>query len=266
MKRQPSAPRSILPPPGLEEWSLLKARLATLDASHGTAARPVLAHLDTPDAPFGMDASRSPALMLESNATHGFRSRFGNGATLQNGLCVEAAQPQSTVPPPPMFSPVFSTNLMQSFVRADVETSGFDNDAWRPASLDGVLAALGLEADVEHDDDCCLPSFAAGVPPPPPMQFPSFLFASTGPDVAVPPPPSSTPFSAGSDGLATVGSAGHHFGTCKPCAFFHTKGCEGGFDCKFCHLCPLGEKKRRRKQQPPSWHSGSPQCVGQPRF
>ena len=45
----------------------------------------------------------------------------------------------------------------------------------------------------------------------------------------------------------SLGSAGHGMGTCKPCAFFHTKGCSSGKSCTFCHLCPPGEKKRRAK-------------------
>lgn len=53
----------------------------------------------------------------------------------------------------------------------------------------------------------------------------------------------------GSPELPTVGSAGHHAGTCKPCAFYHTKGCGNGVNCSFCHLCPAGEKKRRQKEK-----------------
>jgi hypothetical protein len=47
----------------------------------------------------------------------------------------------------------------------------------------------------------------------------------------------------------SVGSAGHAKGRCKPCAFFHVKGCENGTLCKFCHLCDPGEKKRRAKDK-----------------
>lgn len=49
-------------------------------------------------------------------------------------------------------------------------------------------------------------------------------------------------------GLPSVGSAGHHLGTCKPCAFT-IKGCASGGDCPFCHLCDPSEKKRRRKEK-----------------
>lgn len=72
----------------------------------------------------------------------------------------------------------------------------------------------------------------------------------------VPPPPLLPPFlpfveepQLGSAELPTRGSAGHGTGACKPCAFFHTKGCESGVDCSFCHLCMQGEKIRRRKER-----------------
>lgn len=47
--------------------------------------------------------------------------------------------------------------------------------------------------------------------------------------------------------LVSLGSVNHELGTCKPCAFIHTKGCQSGAECPFCHLCPPGEKKRRTK-------------------
>ena len=45
----------------------------------------------------------------------------------------------------------------------------------------------------------------------------------------------------------TNGSFGHETGNCKPCAFVYTKGCQSGAQCAFCHLCPPGEKDRRKK-------------------
>lgn len=54
--------------------------------------------------------------------------------------------------------------------------------------------------------------------------------------------------SLGSSELPTLGSAGHGLGNCKPCAFLD-KGCTSGTDCKFCHLCPADEKKRRKKEK-----------------
>lgn len=53
----------------------------------------------------------------------------------------------------------------------------------------------------------------------------------------------------GSAEKPTVGSAAHRFGTCKPCAFLYTKGCNNGVGCTFCHLCDAGEKKRRQREK-----------------
>lgn len=54
-------------------------------------------------------------------------------------------------------------------------------------------------------------------------------------------------------GLWSVGSADHETGTCKPCAFLwkdpQQPGCQNGSECVFCHLCPPGEVKRRKKQK-----------------
>lgn len=49
--------------------------------------------------------------------------------------------------------------------------------------------------------------------------------------------------------IASKGSSLHASGKCRPCAFLHTKGCENGLNCEFCHLCEPGEKKKRRKEK-----------------
>jgi hypothetical protein len=46
-----------------------------------------------------------------------------------------------------------------------------------------------------------------------------------------------------------VGSELHDVGSCKPCAFVHTKGCTNGAQCPFCHLCDPEEKRRRQKDR-----------------
>lgn len=51
----------------------------------------------------------------------------------------------------------------------------------------------------------------------------------------------------GSIELPTVGSSGHHIGTCKPCAFASKGLCNNGKQCQFCHLCGPNEKLRRKK-------------------
>lgn len=53
----------------------------------------------------------------------------------------------------------------------------------------------------------------------------------------------------GSPELPSIGSLGHHIRRCKPCAFMTRQGCTNGEQCKFCHLCSAGEKKRRRKEK-----------------
>eukprot|EP00931_Biecheleriopsis_adriatica_P056735 TRINITY_DN3363_c0_g1_i1.p1 TRINITY_DN3363_c0_g1~~TRINITY_DN3363_c0_g1_i1.p1 ORF type:complete len:208 (+),score=35.93 TRINITY_DN3363_c0_g1_i1:105-728(+) len=47
----------------------------------------------------------------------------------------------------------------------------------------------------------------------------------------------------------SIGSAGHGLGLCKPCDFMYRNGCRAGFKCQFCHLCPPGETRRRKKQK-----------------
>jgi len=47
--------------------------------------------------------------------------------------------------------------------------------------------------------------------------------------------------------MPSVGSSQHDIGRCKPCAFLHTKGCNSGPSCLFCHLCPPMEKQRRKR-------------------
>lgn len=47
--------------------------------------------------------------------------------------------------------------------------------------------------------------------------------------------------------LESVGSRFHDSGRCKPCAFFHTKGCQSAASCLFCHRCPAHEKQRRKR-------------------
>jgi hypothetical protein len=49
--------------------------------------------------------------------------------------------------------------------------------------------------------------------------------------------------------LLSRGSALHRWGACKPCAFVFKEGCNDGLDCRFCHLCEPGERKRRKKER-----------------
>merc|ERR1719446_554968 len=58
-----------------------------------------------------------------------------------------------------------------------------------------------------------------------------------------------------SEDLDSVGSRLHDSGRCKPCAFFHTKGCNSGDGCLFCHRCPAHEKQRRKRLRRQLCHS-----------
>ena len=88
-----------------------------------------------------------------------------------------------------------------------------------------------------------LPAAVLSVPPtltavPTPMTF-----AQSKP---VPPVPQVI---LGSPMLPSIGSGGHATGECKPCVFFHKKGCATGRTCLFCHLCQPGEKQRRKQEK-----------------
>merc|ERR1719405_439719 len=52
------------------------------------------------------------------------------------------------------------------------------------------------------------------------------------------------------DQTTSVGSLLHRAKLCKPCAWFHhPKGCQRGVRCEFCHCCPAGEIKRRKREK-----------------
>jgi len=50
--------------------------------------------------------------------------------------------------------------------------------------------------------------------------------------------------------LPSVGAMLHGSGQCKPCAWFwKPEGCQWGRECGHCHLCPVGELRRRKKEK-----------------
>jgi len=94
----------------------------------------------------------------------------------------------------------------------------------------------------------CMPpavmaSMMQQVPPPPPMEVAFAGSAVLRLAEALPPPELGGPLAP------SMGSLLHHHGECKPCTFFHTRGCENKEACQFCHLCAPGEKKKRLRAE-----------------
>lgn len=57
--------------------------------------------------------------------------------------------------------------------------------------------------------------------------------------------------------VPSQGSALHASGQCKPCLWFwKPKGCQNGQECAYCHLCPGGELKERKKAKEPNLRTG----------
>lgn len=146
--------------------------------------------------------------------------------------------PLRCVPPPPLALPKIPSSV-DAAGRFINEVPGISVPA--PPSSPPVLPSRLLQQAPE-----ALSQFARLPPPPPalpPSGLPDHLQQSVPPAPTVPAPG----VAAEPAEVRTVGSSRHSLGLCKPCAFFHTKGCAGGFQCVFCHLCPPGEKKRRQK-------------------
>uniref|UniRef100_A0A7S0ZNS3 C3H1-type domain-containing protein n=1 Tax=Noctiluca scintillans TaxID=2966 RepID=A0A7S0ZNS3_NOCSC len=59
-------------------------------------------------------------------------------------------------------------------------------------------------------------------------------------------------------GVPSRGSTWHGSGKCRPCAWFwKSKGCTGDQDCQYCHLCPEGELKARKKAKVAAMRMGA---------
>lgn len=119
-----------------------------------------------------------------------------------------------------------------------------------------ILPVVGAHAQPFHS--CSGPQHAsvANVPRAPPAP-PAFHAPASMDGFATMPPPAPIQPAPGSEELPSVGSAGHAWGECKPCAFLHTKGCENGALCQFCHICEPGEKRRRQKERKQARRGGA---------
>lgn len=123
--------------------------------------------------------------------------------------------------------------------------------------LEDFLAAVGVAGVTDVSGKS--PSAKEMPPPPPSQKAPQFEATELPPlpasgyaaDLPVPVKLAQVlkEPEVGTPEVPTLGSRNHRLGTCRPCAFFHTKGCQSGMACEFCHLCDAGEKKRRAKQR-----------------
>jgi len=125
----------------------------------------------------------------------------------------------------------------------------YGSSAWVRGKIVGdPTAPSGMTVVCLSDALGCEPTGVAQGWPLESAALPAAVLSTDYKPVAVPiaPPPLSR--APGSAELPSIGSAAHEQGRCKPCAFFHTKGCEIGPTCSFCHLCGVDERKRRRKE------------------
>lgn len=163
-------------------------------------------------------------------------------------------------------------DLVLGGVEGTVQTSADEAGAAAPASpvrptmwprtMSGDALELELSTELTPSkESTVLQADASNITPvpPPPAEWAPLLQPQT-----VPPPPSASAEAPGavlrladalpepelgSSEMPTVGSRNHRLGTCKPCAFLHTKGCNNGEQCSFCHLCEPGEKKKRQREK-----------------
>jgi hypothetical protein len=145
----------------------------------------------------------------------------------------------------PHMNDICEAEIQQRIVQAAAE-----DQLQGPACMPGSTI-FGLEALLSHQPCSSFVSAApmpgmgvpAPLPPPPPISMAPMLAPVLRLAEVLP------PLELGSEGLPSIGSLLHHRGGCKPCTFFHTRGCENKEDCPFCHLCLRGEKKKRLRAQ-----------------
>jgi len=66
------------------------------------------------------------------------------------------------------------------------------------------------------------------------------------------------PDGAAPQSLPSRGSALHGTGKCRPCAWFwKAQGCQNDLDCGYCHLCPEGELRSRKKSKVAAMRMGA---------
>jgi len=123
----------------------------------------------------------------------------------------------------------------EELLRGCMETAGVHvvSPGIRSMTLPPAPLMLPLTAPLLQQP---FPPLERSVLMPPPMRAPIMQHFESFPKTIV-----------GSAEFPSLGSASHHCGLCNPCAHVHSKGCINGIHCRFCHLCPPGELRRRQR-------------------
>lgn len=169
---------------------------------------------------------------------------------------IPAAQPVQTFQAdviqqqqPMMFMPVPSAGTMPTIVSADV--SSVPSSVVQQPVIMGMMPVAVPMQDMsaqnlnEKQADAGRQLFTEAMHP-----------DSFDPDAA--PPPGGILDVAGGMPLPSPGSALHGTGRCQPCAWFwKPKGCQNAIKCSYCHLCPEGELKSRKKAKVTAMRMGA---------
>jgi len=177
--------------------------------------------LATPKVAFGSDEQdvmimmglATPKVALDSGEQDLFSIGYGGEQKKQEKqTCLEKAEALGS-PDPGSSSDPESTHF-----------SGSDQGSTTSPSSEQELAANSEDEELLDSAPLVLP---------PGLELPAF----TMPNISCTTAPS-------------IGSTLHGSGTCQPCAWFwKPDGCQSDLNCRFCHMCPEGELKARKKSK-----------------
>jgi len=231
------------------------------DGRQRTVVKNTFIEIEEPDGSPVAPVAQSCTARLVGQASSGYETPGG----------IHGPPPAHAPPsaPPPPAPPTSSQPVRQTVKNTFLEFSDSDNstrhDRVGSQSCTARLsdASPSFMISTVAQDPMCVPlanNSPGGGPamPPPLYEAPVGLDAKTTPSPPAGPPkhlakaPSGA--QAGETGLVSAGSALH--GTlaadgqpaCKPCAWFYKEGsCLNAEECGYCHLCPQGELKNRKK-------------------
>mmetsp|Transcript_165324 Transcript_165324/g.530657 ORF Transcript_165324/g.530657 Transcript_165324/m.530657 type:complete len:295 (+) Transcript_165324:81-965(+) len=169
-----------------------------------------------------------------------FQSAFLQGAEVAGGFLTE----DGGFLPPPGFE-----EFVQALPPQSEPSSATVTPTYAASAALGLLDTSAWSAEKTKMKP-------ASSPLAPPVAPPMTKLAKTAqPACNLKPPRASVAGKVADGSLASLGSANHAQRKCKPCAFMHKDGCASGSQCRFCHLCPLGEKKTRTKERKDRWQT-----------